>query len=231
MQVSDLFQKLSYGVFSNLSIGMDGAGNIAEDKKPKIVFYLNNALTQLHSRFNLKEDTLLIQQDGGIRLYSLTVEHALTNATVATKYIIDSEAKPFVGDLIKVLEVRDHHGCVLPLNDPESCRSVFTPQPEVIQVPSPVTGMPLGVAYQARHIPVPAGDETAEIVIPNSLEEALMAYIAYQQYRDLNTQESTAKAAEHLSLYEAMCSQVEARDLVNGSYSMTNSRFAKGGWV
>lgn len=232
MKVSDLFQRLSYGVFSNLSLGNDGAGDIAANKKPKVVMYLNEALLQIYSRFVLKEDDLLIEQDGAIRFYQLTVEHASTNTeSDAQKYIIDSELKPFTGDLIKVLEVRDQSGCALPLNDPEAPYSVFTPEPNVVQIPSPVTGMPFGVSYQARHVEIGLSDYAAEIHIPITLESALISYIAYLNYRDLNTQEATAKSAEHLAMYEASCGQVEENDLVNSSYAFTNTRFNKGGWV
>lgn len=234
MRVSDLFRRLSVGVFSNLSIGMEGSGDIATAKKPAIITHLNSALEDLHSRFMLREGTVLIELDGFIRNYVLSPEYAESNpspAPGAVLYIKDNPLRPFTGDVVKILEVRTVAGTAAALNNFEDPMSVFTPQPNVLQVPRPITGEPLGILYQANHPVIEDGDENAVINIPRFLENALISFIAYQVYTNMNTEGSSAKAAEHFSMYESRCSQVEEKDLVNNSLSLTNTRFEKRGWV
>lgn len=234
MQVSDLFTRLSYGVFSNLAIGMEGAGDIAADKKPKIISYLNEALLKLHSRFLLKENDAIVLQSGGIRYYRLSSEFAVSNAAAPVgqiQYIIDTVEQPFKDDVIRILEVRDRLGCVLGLNDVEDPSSVFTPQPTVLQVPSAVTGEPLGLLYQARHPEIAIDGFDTLIDLPGTLEGALISYIAFLNFSHMNSQESASKAVEHMAMFEAACSEIEEKDLVNGAYAQTNTRFSKRGWI
>ena len=234
MLVSELFTRLSYGPFSNLSLGMDGNGSIATDKKPQIVGHINEALLKLYSKFVLKENDLILEMSGGIRNYRMTSANAASNLTPApnsTLYIRDTTERPFRNDVIRILEVRDRYGLELPLNDIEHPCSVFTPQPDVLQVPSPMTGELLGVLYQARHPYIALDNYTAEIDIPSTLESALVSYIAYLTYTNMNTQESTAKAAEHMSVYLQTCEEIDQKDLVSNSYSQSNTRFSKRGWI
>lgn len=231
MKVSELFQKLSFGEFSNLSIGNDGAGDIVVGKKPKILHYTNEALLRLYSRFILREADCLIEQQEWIRFYKLSPEFALSNPTPGdtTLYIIDTEDKPFVEDVIKILGVYGSDGCELPLNDRQNPYSVFTPQADVVQVPNPVQGSPLGVLYQARHVELKA--YTDDIVLPATLNRALTSYIAYLTYSHMNGQENAAKANEHMQIYEAICNEAEQMGLVGDSHATTNTRFANGGWI
>lgn len=234
MLVSDLFTRLSYGPFSNLSIGMDGSGTIADATKPKIITHLNDALTQLYSRFVLSEDDLLINQDDGIRYYHLTPEFAASNVDAPlgqVQYIVDTPEDPFTGNVIKVLVVRDQYGREMDLNDPTGSNPIYTPQPLLLQVPSPELDAPLGVVYQASHPLIGISDYAAKISVPRVLEPALISHIAYQVYSNMNSSESSAKASEHLSIYESVCSSIEDKDLVNNTYSMSNVRFEKRGWV
>lgn len=234
MQVSDLFTRLSYGVFSNLAIGMEGGGDIVADKKPKIVSYLNEALLKLHSRFLLKENDLILEQDGSIRYYRLSSEFAESNTTAPVGqilYIQDTVAVPFRDDVIRILEVRNRAGDVIALNDVEDPYSVFTPQPDVLQVPSPVTGEALGLLYQARHPVIAPADYTAVIDIPATLEGALVSFIAFLNFSHMNSPEAASKAVEHMAMFEATCSEIEEKDLVSGAYAQSNTRFSKRGWI
>jgi len=232
MQVSELFRRLSYGELSNLALSGEGSGEIVEAKRPQILQHANDALLRLHSRFFLREGNLLLQQCAGIRHYHLKPENALTTGTETRThrlFILDSEHMPFRDDVIKIVTVRNHLGHEVTLNDPDGECSMFTPQPQVLQILRPAEGLLVGVDYQARH-PVLAGLDD-EIDLPETLEKALTAYIGYLTYSAMNTDTSTAKAQEHLSVYEAVCAEVTGMDLVSSSRSSTNTRFAKGGWI
>lgn len=233
MLVSDLFAKLSYGELSNLSISGEGSGTIIVGKRPKIVGYLNECLLRLYSRFLLKESYLTIEQVDHRTMYPLRLAYAATNdaSTELDKFIQDTDDNPFLDDVIKILVPYDLSGQEITLNDSDNMFSFFTPQPNVLQIPNPSPGDPVGITYQARHPIIPSNDLTVVIDIPFTLEGALSAYIASKVYGDMNTQEARARAQEHLQTYEHICAEVNQGDLVNASTSRSNTRFEKGGWA
>jgi len=235
MQVADLFQTLATGELSNLSLADQTAGDIVVAQKPKILRYANKALIRLYSKFMLREASVNILVDPGITLYKLDAINALTNVSPApgqVLFIQDSSAAPFQNDVIKIMSIKDticHTD--RPLNDPENCRSFFTPQPKVLQIPDPkcCAGQVFTLLYQAKHVPLVAYTDTIDL--PETLEQAMTCYIAHLAYSDLNGQENVAKGQEKLSFFDAICTEVIEQDLANTSYSMTNVRFHKRGWV
>lgn len=234
MKISELYKTLSYGELSNLSIGMDGVGSILEDAKPRILHYANEGLTRLYGRFILKEKDVMIELVDHITNYHLLrmyAESYFDPEEVRYPYIKDLFNEPFTEDVIKILSVYNGVGQKLPLNDNERSDSLFTPTGKILQVPNPRTGVSLSVLYQAKHPELLPNDEDQDIHLPQVLEGALVAFIAYKVFSHMNTDVSTAKAQEHMSVYASVCDEVEQHDLVNSSISTTNSCFRKRGWV
>lgn len=235
MLVSELFKRLSYGPLSNLAIGGEGDGTILEAKKPQIISHANDGLIRLHARFVLSEKEVVIEQRELHTIYTISSKNAVSNLdTDPTNpaYVIDSEAEPFLDDIIKISAVYDGEGYQLPLNRDNDCRSVFTPQVNILQVPVPVEGKPLHVIYQAKPVPlaIPAVD-AAVIDLPTVLEGALIHFVAHLVFSHMNGQEHTAKAQEHLSKYDAICMEVIENDLVSSSLSMANTKLEDRGFV
>ncbi len=238
MQIQDIFHQLSYNELSNLTLGEDGAGDIKAEDQAKVVLYLNQGLRRLYSRFVLKELDVLVMMYDHITNYHLHPRFAVNYTPTATdgsddepiRYLLDLPHELFKGDVLKILTAHDSKGHKLPLNDDEAVFSIFTPQANILQVPNPVHGQSLSVLYQANHVKL-QGDLEEQIVIPDILEEALTAFVAYKVYSHMNTQEMTAKAQEHLTVYESVCSEATDKDLVNSSRSTTSSKFANRGWV
>lgn len=234
MNVQELFRRLSYGELSNLSIGAEGAGEIIPSQHNKLIYYTNQALLRLYSRFVLREEDLLLRCLDWVTSYHFLKKFAVNSPVHDPEippYILDQPGAPFQQDVIKVLTVYDGRGCELPLNDVENCRSLFTPQPNVLQVPNPITDYVLTVIYQARHPKLPDNNLDSCIHLPDVLEEALTAYIAFMVYSNMNGAENAAKAAEHMARYEAICLEVISRDLVSSSSSTTNTKFEKRGFI
>lgn len=232
MNISDLYEKLSYGELSNLSISEEGSGTIIAAKRPRIIHYANTALLRIFSRMLLKENSLLITQLENITLYRLDKKHSVTNPVAGYySYIQDTADNLFDNDVIRITSVYDHNGIELPINDIDDPLSVFIPQPDVLQLPNPVEGAPLGVSYQARHAPLSYNTPSQVIEIPETLEEALTALIAHYVFSHMNSQEAAAKGQEHLARYEAIVSEVTDRDLLTESSSTSSNRFSRNGWV
>ena len=232
MKVSDLLRELALGEFSNMALGE--SGNIANERIPQIVLYANEALHRIYTRFCLKQQDLVLSLHSHITYY-----HFLPRFTYSQHaeygerypYIVDTEGDPFMNDVIKVLSVYDSYGQSLPLNDAEMPNSVFTPQPNMLQVPNPSRTNRLVLAYQAAHPKLDATALDDEIELPAHLYSSMKAYIAFMHYNNLNTQEGQSIASGHLAKYESECAEVLTQDLVSTSMSTTNTRFEKRGFV
>jgi hypothetical protein len=237
MKLHELYGSLSNGELSNLHMAEEEPGKIKEAAKPKIVRYINDALRNLYSRFILLEKSVLIQCHQHITNYHLLEQFAVCyepyegGPSESIRYILDLPLERFEGDVIKIMTVYGDTGIKLPLNDEARSWSVFTPQSNMLQVPRPIDGQCLSIGYQARHPLITVEDENQDILVPLVLETAFTSYIAYKVFSHMNTKESTAKAQEHLALYEAECSVVEEKDLVSSSVTTSNVRFYLNGWI
>ncbi len=234
MKVRELFERLSYGELSNLSIGMDGSGQITEKGKPKLISYINDGLLNIYTRFKLKEDTLIIEQVQHITSYHLTKRFAESSESDEPyKYIKDLPGEPFRDDVIKIVEVYDSYGRPRILNDVENASSLFVPYPTELQVPYPTQGVALSVGYQARHDPLKKdGDvESQDIELPFILEGPLQSYVAYKVYSHMNGQENLTKAQEYFQTFETSCTDIEGDDTVNKTFSTTHDKLRKRGFV
>lgn len=236
MKVRDLFQRLALGEFSNLAIGEEGT--IRQSDYTKVLVYANDALLSIFSRFQLIEKEVLVEQVEHITKYHLKKRFARTShSNEKYHYIIDINGEPFEEDVLLILECYDSLGRSIILNDPAEPNAYFTPKPDVLQIPNPVNGMGTSVIYQARHTPLHTAGMTdeelldQEIDIPFFLENALIRYIAYLNYSHMNGQEHIVKSQEYLAMYEAICVDIEDKDLVNQSSTTNHSKLTDRGFV
>jgi hypothetical protein len=236
MNVADLYSSLSRGELSNLAIANGSDGTIKPASRPSIISHANEGLLRLYARYVIKESYVWIQMHEHITRYQISPR--LTPSYVPTgpsdnepiRYIINTSDRPFDAGVIKILSIFDTDGYQIPLNDRGAIFSVFTPQPNLLQVPNPKHGRVLNVSYQAKHAVLQ--DELEEaILLPDILWGALTAFVAYKVFSHMNTADSTAKAKEHLSIYEAICSEAVGMDLVNTTVSNTSNRFHNRGWI
>jgi hypothetical protein len=235
MKVSALFHRLAAGELSNLALVNQETLTIESTQRPKIIVYLNDGLMRLHTRFLLKENDLIIEQMGFITNYLLTAKYAQSNRDPSQTYdhsfyIMDLHSK-FLDDVIKILTVTDIGGMQRALNNVENVYSLYTPKPNVLQIPYPVTGSPLSVTYQASHPPILNDAPDQEIDLPDFLEGALSSYIAHKVFSHMNTQESTLKAAEHLKAFDTICLEAQDQALISTESSTSGNRFEQRGWA
>lgn len=231
MQLKDLFERLSVGELSNLAIGQEGAGDIRTKDKKKVLAHVNSGLLELYSRFILNTKVITLEMVEHITNYHLLVKFAESQNCVDYPYIKDMPSDPFKGDVIRILEVYGEHGYRYPLNDDNSCYSLFTPAPSMLQIPNPVTGRPIYVTYQARHLPIVAVTGEEHIHLPFVLEDALQSYVAYKIFSHMNSQEQMLKSQEHMAMFERRCSEVEEKDLVRMSATTTTFKLIERGFV
>ncbi len=232
MDVAEFFSSLSYGELSNLALSGEGSGEIIAEKQPKIFSYLNEGLLKLYSRFVIKSSRLLLEMQPHISNYRLVKANARTNSSPLpdqTLFILDTVIEPFLGDVIRILSVNGQNGFEYRLNDENRNNSFFTPQPDTLQIPSPIGGKILSVVYQAKHVPLILLSN--QIYIPDVLEEALRAYVSHKVYLHMNGPENAAQATNYLGIYEQACVEAEQYNLVNTSIITSSYKFFERGWV
>lgn len=234
MDLDELFRQLSVAELSNLSMGNHGNGTIRDADKAKLVVHINDGIDRLHERFVIREKSILLDEIEGKSNYVLSSEFAVSRSaeTPGPHYIIDDVDAPFQDDLLKILEVEDETGERYTLNVMHDRMSLFTPEPDILQIPYPKPGRTLAIGYQAK--PVQRMDHnipTVRLTIPGLLVPALRSYVAGQIYQNMHGQENLAIGMKHMAEYEAHCARVLTYDLLNqGRHSVTD-KFERNGWV
>lgn len=237
MNAAELCQKLSLGPLSELPIGGKGSGTILPESLPKILMRANLALIALYTRFPLQLRQITLATVTGLHTYPLRYAYAQTSSsTEPVKFIQDTVADPFRGDVLAIEGVYDGEHGLLPLNIAGNELSWFTHSYDTLAVDYPRTGDVYFVEYRARHAEIPLdADLTAlegfEIRVPVSLEGALLAKIAGDVYSNMSMEGALSKSQLHLAEYEAICSEQEARNTAHSSTTVEHDKFRAGGWV
>ncbi|QIG67792.1 virion structural protein [Rhizobium phage RHph_Y38] len=233
MNLGELFTKLSHTHLSNLAIGSDGAGTVPTDKRAQLISHINESLLRIFTRFVLYEKSLILETTSSRVNYPLEARYAQSSGSdEAHKYIMDlNPSERFTGDVLKILEVYNNFGARFVLNDVEDFWSLFTPQPNVLQVPHPQNGQAFAVQYQARH-PIIAPNATNDfpLLVPAYLEGALTSCVGAAVIGSMNGQDNLLKQQSLMAEYEGICLDIESKDLPNLTVSTTNTKFAKRGF-
>ena len=236
-----ILRNLTYGEISQLSLGNFLPDEHESEPDPKsyaqLSSHINSGLHAIYSEFLLASEELYITLDDSISVYILSSQYAVSNTGSGEpiKYITDTVENPFTDNLLKIEEIYDTSGNVLPLNDENSDPDfgIFTPTFRSIQVPQPNDFEQLAVQYRATHTPIKyiAGMDptTVEIVLPLHLEEALQFYIASRLYASLNNDQGS-EGHDYYSKYQAKVADVRRLGLYIQAEA-TNWRFTDNGWV
>lgn len=234
MTLEDLYCALSHGALANLAMADKPNSTIQEEDRPQVVLALNAGLARLYKRFVLKQKDVIIALQKDITFYHLRKEFAEQSYDPSSgnrPYILDLGREKFEEDVIKIMAVFNNMGRELPINDETQWASVFTPQAKTLQVPFPKVGAQLAVAYQAMHPKIACNQEGDVIDLPDTLHDALYAFIGYHVYTGIMSDGSMAAAAAHKGIYEELCGEIENRDTLAQTVTLANGRFDKGGWV
>lgn len=233
MRVGDLFQRLSLGELSNLSIGMDGAGTIEPGKRDQIVMMANSVLVEIYSRFVHRTGFVTLELQPNLKKYRLSPENAVSNTTsgnTAPRYIKDSVQEPFTGGVIRILSVTHQEDPeAAAKEDPLDVRPLSF---DGVFVKNPRAGVFLEIEYQARHpeLGLPA-NTTDEISLAPYLEEALQVKVAAAVYAGMNGEGQMAKSMALLSRFEEICQRVKEEGLLQELPQVSIDRFGMGGFV
>lgn len=223
MKLSEVFNHLTYGELSQIAIGQNEMGEIAEDNYPVLLSHINLGLTALYKRFNLKEGSVTIPLVSNTTLY------------------------PLDGKVVhKIERVATVEGTDLGLNDRSDEFACSTPNMHTLRVPSAIVersvDLPdrfktneLLVTYRANHPNLVLVNEyidpnITEVELPYSHLEALLYFIASRVNNPIGLVNEFNAGNNWASKYELECQQLELQNLEIDQGS-TNDRLSKGGWV
>jgi hypothetical protein len=247
MKLQEIFDQLSGGEFSQLSIGGREAGVIDYGNYSRVLGHVNLGLNALFRRFSLKEGRMVLAIQAGVTSYKLDSSYAVngTESNQAVRYILDSSVDPFTDDIIKVEGVLTAAGLEMGLNDAADPYSVFTPSALVLRVPDEVATVTratpdwlkttsLTVIYRAGHPRLIATEEydpaTVEVELPDTHLEPLLYYVASRVNNPVGMNNEFHAGNSYFAKYEAACQALEGKGLQVDQGSQ-NTGLSRGGWV
>ena len=233
MLLSEIFEHLTYGELSQLTITGNGTGIKPKDY-PVMASHLNLALNAIHSRLPLREEEAVIQLYDNITNYYLRPQFAVSSgSSESIKYIIDTPTSKFNPEVIQVLDVYSENGDELPVNNLSKKDSIFLPTFDCIQVPYPVSDNTIFVIYRASHEKIvvnPSSDlEGIEVKIPAYLVSVISYFIASNLIAPMG-ENNIGEGNNYLAKYEAAIANIENQGLVSLE-SFNNNRIQENGWA
>ena len=248
MYLQEVFDQLTHGELSQLSIGGNEAGVINPTNYSRLVPHVNLGLTALYKRFPLKENRLSLELQSTRTTYPLHSNYAVSSRTSreVVRYIKDSTSTAFKDDIHKIERVYTSSGYEFGLNDESDPYGMFTPSATVLRVPSDVAAQAISlpdelksplieVVYRANH-PLVIADgtdlepEAIELELPYSHLETLLPFLASRIHTPTGMMNETNMGNTYFAKYEAACQQIELTNLRVDQGSQ-NSRLYSNGWV
>lgn len=243
MQVQKLFERLSYGELSSLSIGSSGAGEIQPGKEEQVLSAIELALTGLYTKFKQRTSFLILEAMDNIPSYILDPLYCESDSTPGNnkpRYIKDVTlmTAPFPDDLIKIISVTRQDSTLTPDVDEElpfeingnrnTSSNVKIMAYNEFRLLTGAAGDRFEVEYQAKH---PKLEVDGTIQLAPALEEALQARAAAALFAGMTGEAHVARSQELLMRYERLCDMAMLNDMVQESSSDDYDRLRAKGFI
>lgn len=220
MKLSEIFNHLTYGELSQLSLGGTVNGEIPEAKYLALISSINLGLTALHTRFYLKEGQLKFVVSGKGATYDLERDDILKIEQVFT------EERHELG----VNDYTDPYTCLTP-----TLRSLTIPEVMVTKgpdLPEELITDVLRVVYRANHpvIPYDLDPGLYEVVLPYSHLQALLYFVASRHHNPIGMINEFHSGNSWAAKYEMECTRLELKN-IQIDQGQSSARLLKGGWV
>lgn len=214
MKLSEVFEQLSAGELSQLSLGGAEAGQIDPSNYAKVIAHLNLGLTALYTRFALKEAELIIPLETDVLTYTVQAP-----------------------DLLKIERIFDAVGKEWALNDEANLLACRTLTPTTLKIPPELlaqSGM-LRVGYRANHPRVVTeygyiDPEATVLELPYSHFQALLYFIASRCHNPVGMTNEFHAGNSYHAKYEAECMRLEGENLETDQGGQYNRLYVNG-WV
>lgn len=233
MQLQDIFDQLRYSELQHIKLGghRDGTGITSEDY-PAIVTHINLALTDLHTRFPIRKETVYVQIHENISTYFLNSDYAESNtgSSQPVKYIKDTTSDPFNDNLTRIEEIADELGNPYALNVENDCESITLPIHNAFNFPNPVNDLTVKVSYRANHPKLENVNGSTIVDIPMALLPVMLLYIKHRIYASLPSLSGVQASQQALQDYMLQVQEIEDAGVINSETSINEKREAES-WV
>ena len=238
MKLTDVFEYLQYGELAEMSVGGRDELGIKGTRSKEVVSMINLALTELHKRFPLRFEEVIVQQYDHIQTYHLHSRYSITKGDpqYAPHYIVDSLIDPFKDNVLKIERIHNEDGEELFLNDGNQYWSVHTPRYNTIQVPYTEKENAMSVMFRANHPKIDLDLEDLSLVeldIPDGLLEPLCLYVGARFFANspsLRGQGETIDGQMFTARFEQACLKYSEMGLQN-TENTTNLKAPMNGWI
>lgn len=235
MLLKQLLDSLIYGELANLSIGKpewnDGTFNYK-----RLIECISLGNIELHKRFTLKKENVVLQIDSSIDTYTLDYTHAISNTTSTDiKYIIDSASRPFSGNVGRIDSVYDHKGRKLYANTTQFTQDIKFLDYKTILMSNLECYSILNLVCRAIPTPINLQSEndldSYEIDLPYQYIESLLLYAAGRATANRGAENSTNnESAIFFARFEASCANIITLGL-DTTEEMYNEKLLNRGFV
>ena len=248
MKLKEIFDQLTYGELSQISIGGGAMGQIMQADYARMAAHVNLGLAALHRRFALKEGRIKIELQPGQTRYPLLSKYAVSSRSSreAVRFIKDSTASPFLDDINKIEFVYSDIGFEYAVNNAVDQYSMATPTQKVLEVPMAIVlsddtcpeamwTKNLEVVYRASPLKVgnAEGDfdpEEVEVELPETHLNALLLFVASRIHTPVGIGGEDNTGNLYWQKYEAECDQLDQDNYEVDQGSQYN-KIERNGWV
>lgn len=212
MLLKDLLDNLIRGELNNIAIGKPewSTGNF---NYKQLIQAISLGLTELHKRFPLKKERLVIQPIDGQSTYKLQTKYATSNtSSTEPKFILDDEF-PFSGLIARVDGIYDPEGEYIDFNTTKfgdkyymlDYRTLVIKDALSTDLITLVTRAVPGTIQLATEVEL----DTYEIDLPETYTEALLLYAAGRATSNRGAENATNnESAIFFARFEAACATI-----------------------
>jgi len=235
MLLSTIYSHLAYGELRQLPVSDKDNGTIFVATYPEVISYINLALVDLHTRFNILEKSFILRQYDHITDYTISYDFALTNPAdpgETYRYIRDTENDLFDDDVLKITKIVDEDGVSVPLNDENNSYSLFTPSHDILEIPTPQEANELGVIYRAYPAEIPLDDVAPGsyiVDIGRNFLAPILSFVGHRAHISLPKGDG-AIASASFNRYEALCKHIKDHGTTTSDRT-TNSKLTDRGFA
>jgi len=166
-----------------------------------VLEYINEAILELHKRFNIWQDQAII-----------------THATAVTSYVLDGVDGNVAIDLsdkqlILITDATDYLGDEMTINDEDNEFGIVTPKNNVVEFPLEelVVGEDFDILFRAAPLDIVADTETIDL--PPTLFEAMYFYVGFRGHVSQKGNKEQENQT-HFARYIDACNRVTAQGLI-----------------
>ena len=172
---------------------------IKEDKE-SILSYINMGIVELHKRFDLWEETAVVNMVAGVNKYTINGQD--------TNVVLDNTDHEF----IMINSIFDKEDEKIEINLQKSDYKIKVQRYNVIKIGNPVAGDTLEVNYRAA--PKFLTFEKQDIPLPPQYFEALFHYVGYRAHASVDG-DIKAENNTHFMRFDQRCKRIAIQGLQN----------------